>query len=81
MRSAARDLGVGVELHLLNVPTEELWRRIGARNSEPPWDSYPISCADLDEWAALFEAPDSAELAFFDPPPGSNCPATDDPRQ
>ena len=50
MRSAARDLGVGVELHYLDVPPDELWRRIQARNSEPPWNSYPIGRADFDEW-------------------------------
>jgi predicted kinase len=48
MRSVARGLGVGVELHYLDVPTDELWRRIQARNSQPPWDSYPIRRADLD---------------------------------
>jgi predicted kinase len=72
MRSVARDLGVAVELHFLDVPVDELWRRIEARNSEPPWDSAPIRRADLDEWAALFQAPDAAELALFDPPPDSN---------
>ena len=72
MRSAARDLGVGVELHYLDVPPDELWRRIEARNSEPPWDSYPIRRADLDGWLRLFQAPDAAELASFDPPPTSN---------
>ena len=71
-RAAAHDLGVGVELHYLDVPTDELWRRIDARNSKPPWDSYPISRAHLEEWAASFQAPDAAELALFDPPPGSN---------
>ena len=68
MRSVARDLGVGVELHYLEVPTDELWRRIQARNSEPPWDSYPIRRADLDGWLRLFQAPDAAELALFDSP-------------
>ena len=38
MRSVARGLGVGVELHFLDVPVHELWRRIEARSSEPPWD-------------------------------------------
>jgi predicted kinase len=71
-RAAARDLGVDVELHYLDVPTDELWRRIDARNSRPPWDSYPISRAHLEEWAASFQAPDAAELALFDPPPRSN---------
>jgi predicted kinase len=72
MRSAARDLGVPVELHYLEVPTQELWRRIEARNSHPPWDSYPIGRADLEGWLRLFQAPDAGELAMFDPPPTSN---------
>jgi len=42
MRDAARSLGVGIELHYRDVPTEDLWRRIEARNSRPPWDSHPI---------------------------------------
>ena len=69
MRSAARDLGVGVELHYLDVPADELWRRIETRNSQPPWDRYPICRADLDGWLRLFQAPDAAELALFDSPP------------
>jgi predicted kinase len=71
-RSAARDLGVGVELHYLDVSTEELWRRIDERNAEPPWTNYPITRAHLEEWTASFQAPDAAELAFFDPPPASD---------
>ncbi len=72
MRSAARGLGAAVELHFLDVPTDELWRRIEARNSQPPWDSYPIRRADLDGWLTIFQAPDAAELALFDLPPDSN---------
>jgi predicted kinase len=72
MRSAGRRLGVGVELHYLDAPVDELWRRIEARNSEPPWDSYPISRADLDGWLRMFQEPDAAELALFDLPPSSN---------
>ena len=69
MRSAARGLGVGVELHYLEVPIDELWRRIEGRNSEPPWVSHPIRRADLDGWLRVFQAPDATELALFDPPP------------
>jgi predicted kinase len=69
MRIAARGLGVGVELHVVDAPTDELWRRIEARNSEPPWDGHPIGRADLDRWAGQFQAPDAAELALFDAPP------------
>ena len=69
LRRAARRLGIGVELHYLDAPTEELWRRIEARNAEPPWPDAPITRADLDEWLLLFQAPDQAELALYDPPP------------
>ncbi len=71
MRSVARGLGVGVELHYLDVPTDELWRRIQARNAETPWSSYPIGRADFDEWLRIFQPPDPAELELFDPPPDS----------
>jgi predicted kinase len=72
MRGSARDLAVGIELHYLDVPTDELWRRIDARNAEPPWDAHPISRADLDGWAAFFQAPDADELGLFDTPPDSS---------
>jgi predicted kinase len=71
MRCVARGFGVGVELHYLDVPADELWRRIEARNSEPPWDSHPIRRADLDAWLRVFQAPDPDELALFDSPPDS----------
>jgi len=69
MRTAARDLGVGVELHYLDAPADELWRLIEVRNSAPPWDTEPISRADLDEWMSVFQVPDANELALFDPAP------------
>ena len=72
MRSAARGLGAGVELHFLDVGPDELWRRLQSRNSEPPWDTHPIRRADLDGWLATFQAPDAAELALFDSPPDAN---------
>jgi predicted kinase len=69
MRAVARRLGVGVELYYLDVPADELWRRIQVRNSEEPWRSHPIGRADFDEWRSIFQAPDADELALFDPPP------------
>ena len=72
MRSVARGLGVGVELWYLDAPADELWRRIEARNTEPPWDSHPIRRTDLDGWLLMFQAPDAAELALFDRPPTSS---------
>ena len=72
MRTVARGLGVGVELHYVEVPSDELWRRIEVRNSAPPWDNEPIGRADLDEWLGIFQAPDAAELALFDAPPDAH---------
>jgi predicted kinase len=72
MRSVARGLGVGVELHYLDVPCEKLWLRIQARNCEPPWNNHPIRRADFEEWVRLFHVPDAAELALFDRAPESS---------
>ena len=69
MRVRARGLGVGVELHYLDVPADELWRRVEARNTQPPWESHPILRADFDGWLGVFQPPDRAELALFDAPP------------
>lgn len=69
MRLTARRLGVGVELHYLDVPVDELWRRVETRNAETPWSSYPIGRDHLDEWLSIFQPPDAKELALFDPPP------------
>ena len=68
MREAARRLGVGVELHYLEVPLDELWRRIEARNAEPPWRAHAIGRADFEGWVATFQRPDADELALFDKP-------------
>ena len=68
MRSMARGLGAGVELHYLDVDPDELWRRVDARNAGPPWNRHPIRRTDLDEWLGVFQAPDAAELALFDAP-------------
>jgi predicted kinase len=66
LRTAARALGVGVELHLVDATPDELWRRIEQRNAAPPWEREPIERAHLDDWITVFEPPDEAELALFD---------------
>src|SRR5919107_5024025 len=53
-RRTARDLGATVHLHYLDVPLDELKRR-----------RTVVTGAQLDEYAALFDAPDAAELARF----------------
>ena len=66
LRQAARALGVPVELHFLDVPFDELWRRIEIRNELAPPGAAPITRTSLEQWAEHFEAPDAAELARFD---------------
>src|SRR5271165_4835588 len=41
-RLRARALGASVELHYLDVPMDERWRRIEARNAEGTWGAVPI---------------------------------------
>lgn len=66
LRLAARSLGVPVELHYLEAPVDELWRRLEIRNEEAEPGAAPIKREDLEEWSRRFEAPDEAELALFD---------------
>jgi predicted kinase len=66
LRLAGRGLGVDVELHYMAAPVEESWRRLEVRNEKDEPGAVPITRADLDKWAAQFEAPDAAELALFD---------------
>ncbi len=66
-RLRAREIGVSVELHYLDPPLDELWRRIAKRNQNPGIDDVVITREQLDCWSTLIEAPDAAELALFDP--------------
>jgi predicted kinase len=72
-RQGARALGARVELHFLDVPLDELWRRVERRNPQwvKEWGAAPITRSQLEEWAGLFQAPDAAELALYDAPRAS----------
>ena len=62
LRVGAHALGAAVELHYLDVPLDELVRRVQARGREG------ITRAHLEEWSAAIEAPTPDELALFDTP-------------
>jgi predicted kinase len=64
LREGARALDAAVELHYLDAPLEELWRRVDGRRRESP----PITREHLEAWRHQIEVPDEAELALFDPP-------------
>jgi len=68
LRQRARALGAAVELRYLDAPVEVLWHRIVSRGREAAFASRTITRAELEEWAAAFEAPDPAELTLYDPP-------------
>lgn len=62
LRQGARALGARVELHYLSAPLNVLYQRVQARDMERP----PITRADLSEWARMFQAPTTEELALYD---------------
>lgn len=67
-RVRARTLGVLVVLHVLDVPLDELWRRLEARNAHLSPDTFPISRADLETWDGWFQRPTPEECLLFDSP-------------
>jgi predicted kinase len=69
LRSQGRALGVAVELHYLQAPVDELWRRLEVRNELAEPGTVPIARDDLERWATQFEAPDQAERSLFDTSP------------
>lgn len=66
LRRVARRSGAITELHVFDIPVEELWRRLEGRNERPGRGEVPITRELLDESLQRFEAPDAAELALFD---------------
>ena len=65
-RTGARALGVGVELHYLDVPLEELIARVERRQARGEWTASPITRPHMERWAASFEAPGQDERRLFD---------------
>ncbi|WP_122261877.1 AAA family ATPase [Ornithinimicrobium cerasi] len=62
LREDARARGALVELHFLDAPDDELWRRIATRGRERP----AITREQIGTWRELFEVPTEAELASYD---------------
>lgn len=67
-RLGARALGAAVELHYLDVPLDERWRRIAARNAECPFGAVPITRTQLEQYERFFQIPEQAEIDLFDMP-------------
>ena len=61
-RARAACIGVHVELRYLDVPRDELWRRIATRNAHLPPDTFHIDQSELDHWWNIIEPPTADEL-------------------
>ncbi len=68
-RDTARNLGAKVHLHFLDVPDDELWRRLSERNTDLPDGSFTVNQDELKEWLTWFQKPDADELATYDNAP------------
>ena len=67
-RLGARALGAAAELRYLDVPIEQIRRRLAARTELALPGTVATTPEQIDAWIPRFEAPDAAELALFDPP-------------
>lgn len=55
-------------MHVLDLPVEELWQRLEARNVLAPQtrQTFVVSREELLEWNGWFQRPSPDELARFD---------------
>ena len=61
-RLRAQHLGASSEVHYLDVPEDELLRRLEVRNSRPSQESFLISAEAMKPWIAFFQKPTLDEL-------------------
>lgn len=61
-RSRAKQLGASSELHFLDVPPDELLRRLAQRNAQGSLTAFYIPEQMMQPWIALFQKPTPDEL-------------------
>ncbi len=61
-RLQAKELGARSEVHFLDVPEDELMRRLATRNSQPSQASFHIPEDMMKPWIAFFQRPTPDEL-------------------
>jgi predicted kinase len=65
LRELGRSLGAAVELHYLDVPYDELVRRVVERTAT---GGIPITADHMATYRDMFQPPTDEELSLFDPP-------------
>jgi predicted kinase len=61
-RLRAKRFGASSEVHFLDVPEQELLRRLSVRNSQPSQVSFHISEESMKPWIEFFQRPTPDEL-------------------
>ena len=70
-RRRAQRLGAGSEVHFLDVPDEELLRRLAVRDAHPSQESFHIAEESMKRWIAFFQKPTPEELERREVDPAS----------
>src|SRR5689334_713676 len=76
-RRRAHHLGTGSEVHFLDVPEEELLRRLAVRNAQPSQETFYIAEASMKRWIAFFQKPTPEELERREGDPAAADPWSD----
>lgn len=61
----AKALGAFFRVHYLDVPMEELLRRVEKRNADPEGEAFTVTEADMRLWYSWFEPVTPQELAGY----------------
>ena len=64
LRDLGRSLGAAVELHFLDVPYDELVRRVVERTAN---GGIAITAEHMETYRDMFQPPTDEELRLFDP--------------
>ena len=61
-RARASGVHAATRIHFLDVPRDELLRRLALRNQESPSDTFKVNENQIDLWSKWFEPPTPDEL-------------------
>lgn len=67
-RVRAAAIGADTRLYFMDVPREELKRRLAIRNRNLPANTFVVTAEDIDAWWDLIERPGPDEPGFTTPP-------------